>query len=203
MKKFVSCLAISLLMHSFAPAEELKTDHMNAHDMLKTRLDAVIRIVANPDLKIEEKDKKVLAIVAPIFDFPLMARLTLGKTQWTALTDQQKKEFTQLFIEHLKHSYRDKITLYTDQKIVFKPAVVKKTKAVVTTELVSKDSSLTILYRLRKQEKLPWRVYDVEIQGVSVVITYQSQFREILQSGTINDLLKQLEETVGKDTPRQ
>ena len=202
MKKFVSCLAVSLMLHSFAPAKELKTDHMNAHDMLKTRLDAVMQILASTDLKFEEKDKRILKVVTPIFDFRLMAFLTLGRPQWNALTKQEQEKFTLLFIKHLKDSYRDKITLYTDQEIVFKPAVVKKSRAVVTTELVSKDSSLAILYKLRKQKDLPWRVYDIEIQGVSVVITYQSQFREILQNGTVNDLLKQLEETVDRDTPK-
>jgi phospholipid transport system substrate-binding protein len=203
MKKLVSCLAISLMLHSFAPAKELKTDHMNAHDMLKTRLDAVLEILAKSDLKFEEKDKKVLEIVTPIFEFPLMAKLTLGRTQWEGLSKQEQEQFTLLFIKHLKNSYRDKITLYTDQKIVFKPVVVKKTRAIVPTELASKDSSLAILYKLRKQKDQPWKVYDVEIQGVSLIITYQSQFKEVLQNGTINDLLKQLKETGDKGVAQQ
>jgi phospholipid transport system substrate-binding protein len=203
MKKLVLCLAISLMLHSFAPAKELKTDHMNAHDMLKTRLDAVLGILAKSDLTYEEKDKRVLKTVTPIFDFPLMAKLTLGRTQWESLSKKEREEFTLLFIKHLKNSYRDKITLYTDQKIIFKPVVVKKTRAIVPTELASKDSTLAILYKLRKQEKQPWKVYDVEIQGVSLIITYQSQFKEVLQRGTINDLLEQLKDTGDKDAAQQ
>jgi len=204
MKKLVSCLAVSLLLHSFASAKELKTDHMNAHDMLKTRLDAVLEILTNSDLKFEEKDKRILKIVTPIFNFPLMAKLTLGRTQWEGLSKQEQEQFTQLFIKHLKHSYRDKLTLYTDQTIVFKPAVIKKKgRAEVSTELRSKENSLSILYLLWKQKDKPWRVYDVQIQGVSVVSTYRAQFKETLQKGTIDDLLKQLEETVDKDAAPQ
>lgn len=213
MKKLASTMAISLILYSLASAEGLKTDpanardmlktdQMNAQDMLKTRLDAVIGILANSELKLEEKDKRILAIVTPIFDFRLMAFLTLGRPQWSALDKEEQKQFTDLFVKHVKNSYRDKITLYTDQKVLFKPATVKKSRAVVPTEFVSKDNSLAIIYKLRKQKDKPWRVYDIEIQGVSVVITYQSQFKEILQSGTFEDLLKQLEEIADKDTPK-
>jgi phospholipid transport system substrate-binding protein len=204
MKKLIACLALSLILHSLAPAEELKTDKMNAHDMLKTRLDAVIRVLANSELTLKEKDKKILEIVTPIFDFPLMAKLTLGRSQWNALTAQEQEQFVQGFIKHLKNSYRDKITLYTDQTIVFKPTVIKsKVKVDVPSELVSKDNNLSILYKVWKKKDQPWKVYDVEIQGVSLIVTYQSQFKEALQKGTINDLLQQLEETVTKDKPTQ
>jgi len=214
MKKLASYLAISLILYSLASADgaktapmdaqdTLKTDQMNAQDMLRTRLDAIIGVLANAELNLEEKDKKIFAIVTPIFDFRLMAFLTLGRPQWDALDKEEQKQFTDLFVRHVKESYRDKITLYTDQKVVFKPATVKKTRAVVPTELVSKDSSLSIIYKLRKQKEKPWRVYDIEIQGVSVIITYQSQFKEILQSGTFSDLIKQLEETADKDAPKQ
>lgn len=214
MKKLASTLAISLVLYSFASADglktdpmngqdTLKTDQMNAQDMLKTRLDAVFGVLANSELKLEEKDERILKIVTPIFDFRLMAFLTLGRPQWSSLDKEEEKQFTDLFVKHVKNSYRDKITLYTDQKVVFKPATIKKTRAVVPSELVSKDSSLSIIYKLRKQKEKPWRVYDIEIQGVSVVITYQSQFKEILQSGSFEDLLKQLAETADKDAPKQ
>lgn len=204
MKKLVICLALGLILHSSVSAEELKTDKMNAQDMLKTRLDAVLRVLSDSELKMEEKDKEILKIVTPIFDFRLMAFLTLGRPQWNALTKQEQDKFVEAFIKHLKNSYRDKITLYTDQKIVFKPTVAKsKVKVQVPTELISKDSSLTILYLLWKKTDQPWKVYDVEVQGVSIVTTYQSQFKEALQKGTVNDLLVQLEETVEKEKPAQ
>ena len=216
MKKLISCLVLGLIVHSFCPAEELKpdqelstdqelkTDHLNAPDMLKTRLDAVIEVLASSELSLEEKDKRILKTVTPMFDFPLMAKLTLGRTRWNALTKAEQDQFTKSFIDHLRNSYRDKITLYTDQEIVFKPSVAKsKSKVEVPTELKSKDSSFTILYLLWKKTKAPWKIYDVEIQGVSVVKNYQSQFKEILQKGTIDDLLKQLKETAEKDTPTQ
>ena len=204
MKKLVTCLALGLMLHSSVSAEELKTDKMNAQDMLRTRLDAVIRVLTNSELKDEEKDKAILKIVTPIFDFRLMAFLTLGRPQWEALSKHEREKFVEAFIKHLKNSYRDKITLYTDQKIVFKPTVAKsKIKVEVPTELISKDSSLSILYLLWKKTKQPWKVYDVEVQGVSIVTTYQSQFKEALQKGTVNDLLVQLEETVEKEKPTQ
>jgi phospholipid transport system substrate-binding protein len=59
-------------------------------------------------------------------------------------------------------------------------------------ELISKDTKVAVLYKLRKVDKC-WKIYDVEIQGVSILLTYRSQFDDILSSGTVNDLLSRLE----------
>ena len=104
----------------------------------------------------------------------------------------------------MKNSYRDKITLYTDQKIVFRPCIIKdKIKAVVPTELVSEgNSTVSVLYRLRKQKEMPWKVYDIEIEGISVVMTYRAQFQEVLQKGTIDKLMAKLSKSLEQDTPK-
>jgi phospholipid transport system substrate-binding protein len=68
----------------------------------------------------------------------------------------------------------------------------KKTIYYVPTELIHKDKKVAILYKLRKVEK-HWKVYDVEIQGVSILLAYRSQFDEILRRGTAKDLLSRLE----------
>jgi phospholipid transport system substrate-binding protein len=84
------------------------------------------------------------------------------------------------------------LALYTDEKIIFEaPAQVKK-KVRVPTQLVSKDRKTSILYKLYKPAD-DWKVYDLEIQGVSIIRSYRSQFGEVLQSGTIDDLLLKME----------
>jgi phospholipid transport system substrate-binding protein len=186
-----------------APAKDPNSTRHHAEDpnypadpnkLLRMKWDAVISILRNKDIDQKEKEKSINKVVDPIFDFPLMAKLALGKKHWPQLTPAQQKKFTRLFIERLKTSYREKISLYKDEKVHFKPAVKKgKIICYIPTELISKDEKITILHKLRKGPDKRWKVYDVEIQGVSILLTYRSQFDDILQKGTIEDLLAQME----------
>jgi phospholipid transport system substrate-binding protein len=163
------------------------------NELIRLKWNAVISVLQNKDLDQETRVKKINKIVSPIFDFPLMAKLALGREHWPKLTDQQQEKFTRLFIERLRTSYREKIALYTNEEILFKPAEKKKNAIYIPMELATKDKKITVLHKLRKVDKR-WRVYDVEIQGVSILLTYRSQFDDILSKGTIEDLLSRLEE---------
>jgi len=166
------------------------------NELLRTKWDAVFSVLRNTSLKQKEKETKINKIVTSIFDFPVMAKLVLGRKHWPELTTAQQEKFTALFIERLKTSYRQKISLYTNEKVRFKPAVVNKEKmaCIIPMELVSKDKKVSILHKLRKVDER-WKVYDVEIQGVSILLTYRSQFDDILQKGTVADLLARLEDS--------
>lgn len=162
------------------------------NELLSSKWDAVISILQNKDIEQEVKEKQIDKIVTPIFDFPLMAKLSLGRKHWPKLDSQQREKFTQLFSERLKRSYWEKIALYKDEAVLFKPTEKKKSTYLIPTELIYKDKKVAILYKLRKVEK-SWKIYDVEIQGVSVLLTYRSQFDEILSHGTVKELLSRLE----------
>ncbi len=163
------------------------------NELIRTKWNAVISVLQNKDLKQEAQVKKINKIVSPIFDFPLMAKLALGRKHWPKLNLQQREKFTRLFIERLKTSYREKIALYTNEEISFKPAERKSSLVYIPMELTTKDKKIAILHKLRKVDKR-WKVYDVEIQGVSILLTYRSQFDDILSRGTVDDLLSRLEE---------
>ena len=149
-------------------------------------------------VKLEEpKKKEIIEIVTPMFDFSLMSKLTLGKKHWPGLTKQQKGKFTELFTKRLKDSYLDKMLLYTDEKIEYKESVQVGKKVQIPTILTSKDNKISMLYKLYKS-KQDWKIYDIEIQGVSLISTYRSQFDEILRSKTVDDLLLKLEKPENK-----
>ena len=84
------------------------------------------------------------------------------------------------------------MALYKDEKVLFKPTVQKKKTIYIPMELRYEDKKVAMLYKLRKVDKR-WKIYDVEIQGVSIILTYRSQFDEILRRGTVKDLLSRLE----------
>jgi len=165
--------------------------------LMRAKWDIVITILRNKNLNQETREKKINQIVNSIFDFPLMAKLALGRKHWPKLTPAQREKFTRLFIERLKTSYREKIALYTDEEVVFKPAVKKKSTVYIPMELKSKDKKVAILHKLRKVDKR-WKAYDVEIQGISILLTYRSQFDDILDKGTVEDLLSRLEKPSAK-----
>lgn len=167
-------------------------DPNDPNELLRTKWNAVISVLRKKDIDEKAKEKEVNKIVSPIFDFPLMAKLALGRKHWPKLTPPQREKFTRLFVERLKTSYREKVALYTDERVAFKPAVQKKKIVYIPMELISKDKKIVMLYKLRKVDKR-WKIYDVEIQGVSILLTYRSQFDDILRSGTVEDLLSRLE----------
>jgi len=163
------------------------------NELIRTKWDAVISVLRTKDLDQKTREKKINKIVSPIFDFPLMAKLSLGKEHWTEFTVPQREKFTRLFVERLRISYREKIAVYTDEQVVFKPAMKKKSTIYIPMELKSKDKKIALMHKLRKVDKR-WKVYDVEIQGISILLTYRSQYNDILSKGTVEDLLSRLEE---------
>jgi phospholipid transport system substrate-binding protein len=84
---------------------------------------------------------------------------------------------------------------YTDEKIIFEAPIQIKNKVQIPTHLVSKDQKTSILYKLYESQN-NWKIYDIEIQGVSIIRSYRSQFIPILQNGTIEDLMQELEKSV-------
>jgi phospholipid transport system substrate-binding protein len=174
-------------------------DKSAAEGVLKSKLEAVISVLQKKELELVVKKKEIIEIVTPIFDFSLMAKLTLGRKYWPGLDKEKKERFTELFIKRLKESYLEKLTrdTYTDERIVYKAPVEEKKKIHIPTDLISKDNKIAMLYKLYKS-KQNWKIYDIEIEGVSIITTYRSQFDEVLSKGTIDDLLKKLEEPESK-----
>ncbi len=162
------------------------------NELLRVKWDAIIKVLQTEDIDQKVKEEVIDKIITPIFDFTLMGKLALGRTHWPKLTGPQREKFIQLFAKRLKDSYREKISLYTDEKALLSPAIRKKKVIFIPMQLISKDKNINVLYKLRKVDKR-WKIYDVEIQGVSIILTYRSQFNDILRKGTIKDILLQLE----------
>ena len=184
------CLAILLTfsLNSLSVA----SDSRSAEELLRSKLDAAVAVLKKDDVNESVKKKEITDIVSPIFDFALMAKLSLGKKHWPGLSSEEKKSYQEAFVRFIKTSYLDKMLLYTDEKIEYQPAVQQKNKVHVPTALMTKDKKISMIYKFYNS-KNGWKIYDVEVQGVSLIVTYRSQFDSILQGGSFNDLLKKLE----------
>jgi len=169
-------------------------DKITAQEFLKSKLDSVFEVLQKEDLEQQAKNKAVIEIVTPMFDFALMAKLSLGKTHWPGLTKEKQDRFTELFVNRLRQSYLNKLTTYTDEEIIYESPVEVKKKIQIPTRLISKGREISMLYKFYNSNN-SWKVYDIEIQGVSIIRSYRSQFNEILQHGTMDDLFEKLEKS--------
>jgi phospholipid transport system substrate-binding protein len=196
MKKALLGFLLTLLLifptfaYSAAPSETLK-EHINK----------VLEVLRDPALKGEPgrkvKKEKICSISEEVFDFTELSKRTLGQN-WKRLNPDQQEEFIKLFKSLLETVYADKITSYTDEKVTLKGEITLSEKAVeVPTTIVTKTSEIPINYRLI-EEKGRWKVYDVVIEGVSLVNNYRTQFREILAKKTPEALLDILRKKAGE-----
>jgi phospholipid transport system substrate-binding protein len=153
----------------------------------------VLKTLSDPAFKAKPKDTKIEEIgniIGEVFDFTELSKRTLGKN-WRKLNDAQKKEFTELLQKMLQGVYADRLLAYTDQKIVFgEEKMLKKGRAEVQSNIVLSDGrKVPIFYRLTDKSG-EWKVYDLIIEGVSLVKNYRTQFREILAKDSPEKLLE-------------
>jgi phospholipid transport system substrate-binding protein len=196
MERLLYTVFIFLVMTQTVGADDTNV----AKELLESRVTSAIAVLQKKDLDQQEKNKQVVEIVKPIFDFSLMAKLSLGRKYWPGLTQEERQRFTELFTKRLQESYLDKLNLYTDEEVVFKTPVQVKRKIKIPTELISKNNKISMLYKLHKS-KDSWLIYDIEVQGVSIISTYRSQFDHILSNGTVNELLIKLEQPEKPEKP--
>ena len=166
-------------------------------DQLKTQIDRVLKALDDPDLKKEgrAKDRRaaVRKIANDIFDFGETARRSLGP-HWQARTPAERDEFVQLFSDLLERSYISKVELYGGEKIQYLGDSIESDQAKVQTKLLTKSGSeIPIEYRMHNKGGR-WLVYDVIIEGVSLVANYRTQFNKIIRTSSYQELVKKMKQ---------
>ena len=193
LKHFAGKILIVLLMLCFTSSAPFANEVDEIRAMTKEKVDIVIKILKDKSLSKNEKKEGILETIDGLFDFSLMARLSLGKKHWKSLSKAKRNEFSELFVERLKLSYLEKLDLYTDEEVVVDEArMTKKNRVEVLTYLVTKDDKKEMIYKLYKTKKKGWMVYDVDVLGVSIVQTYRSQFSGVLKKETMEQLMERM-----------
>lgn len=164
-------------------------------DQLKVQIDRVLRVLENPDLKRPGKETErraaVRAIANEIFDFPETARRSLGK-HWQARTPAEREEFVKLFADLLERAYIGKIELYGGERLAYTGESLEEDVATVRTRLTTKQGTdIPVDYRLHRRGGR-WLVYDVVIEGVSLVGNYRTQFHRIITTSSYAELLTRM-----------
>jgi phospholipid transport system substrate-binding protein len=161
---------------------------------VKKTVDEVVRIVSDKDMKKNEQKRRqaLKKTISVIFDYGEMAKRSLGK-HWNQRTDVERKQFTELFATLLENSYANKIESYNNEKIIYIKDTQDGDYAEVKSKVVTvKRDEFTLDYRLMSQNG-KWMVYDVVIEGVSLVSNYRSQFNRIITANGYVELVKKLQ----------
>ena len=164
-------------------------------EQLRAQIDRVLKVLEDPDMKKEARAKErrvaVRKIADEIFDFQETAKRSLGR-HWTSRTAGERDEFVGLFSDLLERSYISKVELYGGEKIQYLGDTLDGDQANVRTRIITKGGAeVPVDYRMLKRGER-WLVYDVVIEGVSLVANYRTQFNKIIQTSSYAELVKKM-----------
>jgi len=170
-------------------------------EQVRATVQGIIGVMQNKDLQqADKKDQRQAAIMKYVnqrFDFEEMSKLTLA-SKWRERTPEEKKNFQELFADLLKNSYLGRIEAYSGEKVQYEREIFdsdQRTRAIVYTKVIKNNQEIPINYMmLNKQGE--WYVYDVKIEGVSLVRNYRTEFARIISEEKYAGLIKRMKEKI-------
>jgi phospholipid transport system substrate-binding protein len=177
-------------------------------EQLRAQVERVLKTLEDPELKKEararDRRNAIRTLAEEIFDFSETARRSLGR-HWGARTEAERAEFVRLFGDLLERSYLSKIEVYGGERVQYVGDVVDGDTATVKTKIITKSGTeIPIDYKMLKRGDR-WVVYDVIIEGVSLVSNYRTQFNKIIQTSSFQELVKKMKTKQDEflDDPKQ
>jgi phospholipid transport system substrate-binding protein len=168
-------------------------------DRIKEATDKVIALMSDPkffsDQKTEEWHKAIRQVVDQLFDWEEMAKRSLAR-HWRERTDEEKKEFVVLYGELLERTYLDRVEGYSGEKVIYTDERIEGKYALVKAKIVTKTKQeIAVDYKLKNKNK-QWFVYDISVEGVSLVNNYRTQFNQVLMKSSYETLVERLKEKI-------
>lgn len=186
----VALVLAGLTILSVAPAWA-----MTPTEQLKGSIDKIIPILEDPtlkgDAKIKERRAAIRRVANDVFDFTESAKRCLGP-HWEPRTEQERQEFALLLGDLLERAFSSRLEQYGGERIQYTGESVDGNLATVKTTIITKSGAeLPVDYQvLRRGDR--WLVYDVWIEGVSLMNNYRVQFNKIIQTSSYEDLVRKL-----------
>jgi phospholipid transport system substrate-binding protein len=169
-------------------------------DHIKKTTDKMITILNDPALKnkVEERRKMLRSTLSERFDWEEMAKRSLAG-HWQSLTEEERKEFVPLFTDLLERTYMNRIENYSGDKVTYDDERVKGNYSLVkVTIFTDKQVQIPVVYKMMKKDP-EWTIYDVSIEGVSLVNNYRQQFDSVILTSSYQGLVEKLKEKVVKN----
>jgi phospholipid transport system substrate-binding protein len=162
-------------------------------DQLRSSIEQVIKVLDDPSLRSDEPKRRaaIREVANQTFDFPEAAKRSLGR-HWQGLSDADRKEFTSLFADLLERGYVSRIEEYSGEKIAYTGDSADADQATVKTRFTTKKGTeIPVDYRMLRRAGR-WLVYDVSVEGLSLVNNYRGQFNKIIETSSYQDLVKRM-----------
>ena len=164
-------------------------------DQLRDGVDRVFKILRDPamagDTHATERKNAIVAAAGNIFDFPEMAKRSLGQ-HWNARTPAERSQFVALFTDLVQRSYVSKVDQHSKAKMTYRSETIDGDFAAVRTTIpLSNGSEMPLEYRMQNTDAR-WRVYDISIDGISLVSNYRAQFNKVIRIDSYEILMAKL-----------
>lgn len=178
------------------PFQATWAEELTPTDTLKPVLSDLTAVLSDKSLKGQnhrvERREKIMSLIKRGFDFREMSQRVLGRTWWQ-IDDKERDHFTVIMTKLLENVYIGRLEGYSGQTIEFVGEIVRGDRAQVTTLVENGNMKMPIHYIMSKTDS-GWMVYDINLEGVSLVRNYQEQFKSILRQDGYQGLVKIIEE---------
>jgi len=200
LKTFLFSLALAIVLPVFAVAEPAVPNIADTPKIaVETAVNGVIHVLKSRQNKkiITPKNREAIRqAVSDYFDFREMAKRSLGRP-WRKMDEAQRAEFVGIFRELLERSYGDRLAGYHNQTIKYGKVRIRGRVAIVDSEVIDAEKRTPVRYRL-VHRKTGWKVYDIKVEGISMVSTFRSDFGQAVSQNGINGFLADLKKKVEK-----
>jgi phospholipid transport system substrate-binding protein len=164
-------------------------------DQLKASVEQIVKVLEDPGLRSEARSQERRAAIRKeaegVFDFTETAKRALGR-HWQGLAEKDRQEFTSLFTDLIERAYISKIERYSGERIAYAGEAVDGGLATVRTRFVTKQGTeVPVDYRMQQRGDR-WLVYDVSVEGVSLINNYRTQFDKIIQTSSYAELVRKM-----------
>jgi len=159
-------------------------------------VDAILALLRDDTLEEADLRAKIRAYIKTRFDFEAMSQSTLA-TNWKKASEQERQQFIDLFSQLIENTYIGKVESYTNEKVEYPGEKVKGRKALVETLIIAASADIPVDYKLYRKDDA-WWVYDVIIEGVSLISNYRSSYQEIVKQEGFSGLLARMQEKINE-----
>jgi len=189
-----------LLFFFFQEAVQASVD--DPMQPMKETVEKILSILrSDTETEWAKTKQKISEIIQKRFDFQEQSRLVLA-SHWKNINTEEKGQFVSLFSKLQEHVYLNRLRDYSDEKIHFTKQIIKEEKAAVFSAIINNTEEIPIVYRMKKKQD-KWFVYDVIIDGVSLVKNYRKQFATIIEKEKFSGLIEKMEEKIEKITTEE
>jgi len=171
-------------------------DYSTPMGRVKDTTNGVISVLKDDKLDREVRWEKIAELIYDGFDFRSMSESVLS-TPWKRASEDERKRFTEFFSQYIEETYRTKIEAYTNQKILYTDEVIRGTRAVVETVIVTDSTEIPVNYKLKNNDG-EWFAYDVMVEGVSLIANYRNTFAAIVKNEGMDGLMSDIQRRIDK-----